>query len=79
MGEAYQYGIGVIPDYAVAADYYRQAVDAGDAYAASNLAYLYMEGLGVEKDVDKAVELYRLSAERGNTDALRELAGYGIK
>ena len=50
VGEIYEKGLGVPPDYAVAAAWYRKAAAQGHSRAQINLGFLYEKGLGVEKD-----------------------------
>jgi Caspase domain/Sel1 repeat len=59
VGEIYEKGLGVPPDYTEAAKWYRRAAEHGSARAASNLGYLYEQGLGVQKDPAEAVAWYR--------------------
>ena len=62
VGEIYEKGMGLPPDYAAAADWYRKAADQGDASAQNHLAYLYEQGLGVDQDAVHALNLYRAAA-----------------
>jgi predicted nucleic acid-binding Zn-ribbon protein len=66
VGEIYEKGMGVTPNYVEAASWYEKAANQNYARAQSNLAYLYEKGLGVQKDPVKALNLYRKSA--GLTD-----------
>jgi hypothetical protein len=59
VGEIYEKGLGVPPDYAVAATWYRKAAAQGHSRAQINLGYLYEKGLGVEKDPLQALSWYR--------------------
>jgi hypothetical protein len=59
VGEIYERGLGVPPDYAKAAEWYQKAVDQRYARALYNLGTLYEQGLGVPKDTLKALNLYR--------------------
>lgn len=59
VGEIYERGLGVAPDYAAAAQWYQKAADKGYSRAIFNLGTLYEQGLGVEKDGLKALNLYR--------------------
>lgn len=59
VGEIYERGMGVDPDYAAAAQWYQKAADQGYARAIFNLGTLYEQGQGVEKDGLKALNLYR--------------------
>ena len=62
VGEIFERGLGVPPDYREAATWYRKAADQGHARAGVNLAHLYEKGLGVERDVLEALKLYRAAA-----------------
>lgn len=59
VGEIYERGMGVAPDYSAAATWYQKAADKGYSRAIFNLGTLYEQGLGVEKDGLKALNLYR--------------------
>jgi uncharacterized protein len=59
VGEIYERGMGVEPDYAAAAQWYQKAADKGYSRAMFNLGTLYEQGLGVEQDGLKALNLYR--------------------
>jgi hypothetical protein len=59
VGEIYERGMGVPPDYASAAQWYQKAADKGYSRALFNLGTLYEQGLGVEQDPLKALNLYR--------------------
>lgn len=67
VGEIYERGIGVTPDYAEAARWYRLAADAGSKRAQINLGYLYEQGLGVTSDPVAALDWYRRAAGRDST------------
>ncbi|HYE84760.1 MAG TPA: hypothetical protein VEA16_00290, partial [Vicinamibacterales bacterium] len=62
VGEIYLKGLGIPPDYGMAAQWFQKAADQGLKRAKSNLAYLYEQGLGVAKDELKALNLYREAA-----------------
>ncbi|MGH7354290.1 MAG: caspase family protein [Candidatus Rokuibacteriota bacterium] len=59
LGEIYEKGLGVPPDYQAAAQWYRKAADKGFPRAAMNLGSLYEQGLGVPKDPVQALTWYR--------------------
>jgi len=59
VGEIYEKGLGVAPDYAVAAVWYQRAADQGLERAMLNLGQLYELGQGVEADPEEALALYR--------------------
>jgi caspase domain-containing protein/Sel1 repeat-containing protein len=59
VGEIYEKGLGVPPDYAQAAAWYRKAADQGLAQAQINLGFLCEKGLGVPQDAKQALEWYR--------------------
>jgi len=62
VGEIYERGLGVPPDYAQAAVWYRKAAEQGLARAQTNLGHLYEQGLGVSKDKTQALNWYRKAA-----------------
>jgi hypothetical protein len=68
VGEIFEKGLGVPPDYAAAAQWFRRAAESGYSRAAINLGSLYEQGLGVPKDRAQAATWYRRAA------GLKELA-----
>ena len=48
-----------MPDYAIAARWYKKAAAQGNSRAQINLGYLYEKGLGVDKDLVIALNWYR--------------------
>lgn len=64
VGEIYERGMGVAPDYAQAAHWYRLAAAAGSRRAQVNLGYLYETGRGVAQDPQVALDWYRRAAGR---------------
>jgi hypothetical protein len=59
VGEIYERGMGVAPNYEAAAQWYQKAADKGYSRALFNLGTLYEQGLGVPQDSLKALNLYR--------------------
>ena len=59
VGEIYEKGLGLSPDYQLAAQWYEKAAKQGSSRAQINLGYLYEKGLGVEKDLPQALNMYR--------------------
>jgi uncharacterized caspase-like protein len=59
VGEIYERGLGIPPDHAEAARWYRLAAEQGYAPAQLNLGQLLEQGLGVPRDVPAALEWYR--------------------
>lgn len=84
VGEIYERGMGVPPDYTAAAQWYQKAADKGYSRALFNLGTMYEQGLGVPQDQLKALNLYRqawgisedniifASAAQRETDELRK-------
>ena len=68
VGEIYEKGLGIPPDYGAAALWYRKAAEQGSAPAAINLGSLYARGLGVPKDPQQALVWYARAA--GQTDGV---------
>jgi hypothetical protein len=59
VGEIYLKGLGIAPDYDLAALWFKKSAAQGFGRAKTNLGYLYEQGLGVDKDQTKALNLYR--------------------
>jgi uncharacterized caspase-like protein len=59
VGEIYEKGLGITPDYTLAAQWYRKAADQGFERAMLNLGQLYELGLGVDRDNEQALAWYR--------------------
>lgn len=59
VGEIYEKGLGLEPDYDLAAVWYKRAADQGLTRAQINLGNLYEKGLGVEKNSITALNWYR--------------------
>jgi Caspase domain/Sel1 repeat len=62
VGEIFEKGLGVPPDYAAAAEWYRRAAENGYSRAAINLGNLLEQGLGAPKDPAQALKWYRRAA-----------------
>jgi TPR repeat protein len=67
-------GIGVKPDLAEAARWYRKAADQGDATAQYNLGVMYGTGQGVTQDYGKAYMWLDLAASRSTGDDQKQYA-----
>lgn len=74
VGEIYEKGLGVAPDYALAAVWYRKAADQGDARAQVNLGHLYETGLGLDRDPAAALRWYAAAAGGSANVALEPAA-----
>lgn len=85
VGEIYENGMGVAPDYPRAAAWYRKAAKQGDARAQLNLAALYEKGAGVPRNSLLAAAWYRRATSlhgnpvSGFTDAVREAASDAVR
>ena len=66
LGYAYDRGLGVAEDDALAADWYRKAADQGVPRAMGNLGYLYHGGNGVLLDYGQALRWYERAADKGD-------------
>ena len=62
VGEIFEKGLGVPPDYEAAAQWYQKAAEQGYERAQINLGHLYETGLGVEKNPALALQWYRKAA-----------------
>jgi len=65
VGETYEKGLGIEPDYALAAYWYLTAAEQGFSRAAINLGNLFELGLGLDKDLDMARFWYRQASGEG--------------
>jgi hypothetical protein len=74
VGEIFEKGLGVQPDYTVAATWYRRAAERGYSRAALNLGNLYERGLGVPRDPTQALSWYRRAAGATAKDVSFEIA-----
>ncbi len=70
VGEIFEKGLGLTPDYKTAANWYQKAADQGYSPAQINLGQLYEQGKGVPKDPKKAVNLYRSAAGIENIELI---------
>lgn len=68
VGEIYEKGLGIQPDYEAAVHWYRQAAEQGYAPAMINLGFLYEKGLGVPQDSLAALNWYRKASGLDKTD-----------
>jgi uncharacterized caspase-like protein len=59
VGEIYEKGLGLSPDYEVAAYWYAKAAEDDFARAQINLGYMYEMGIGVERNPRTALDWYR--------------------
>jgi TPR repeat protein len=74
LGAMYNFGEGVLQDYARASLWYRKAADQGVAGAQYNLGVMYDTGQGVTQDHATALRLYRAAADQGMAGAQYNLA-----
>ena len=63
VGEIYDKGLGIEPDYELAHVWYNKAARQGDSKAQMNLGYLYEKGLGVPKNQATATAWYAKSSQ----------------
>ncbi len=68
VGEIYEKGLGLEPDYELAQRWYLKAAEQDYSRAQINLGYLYEKGLGVEKNTVKALNWYRKASGVGDDD-----------
>ncbi|MFT5443976.1 MAG: TPR repeat protein [Myxococcota bacterium] len=83
VGEIFEKGLGVTPDFQAAFEWYAKAAAQDYSQSQINLGQLYEQGLGVEADVVKAMNWYRKAsgleelqmAYVPSAEAVAELAG----
>lgn len=66
VGQIFEQGLGLAPDYEAAALWYSRAAEQKNAKAQINLGNLYEKGLGVSQDSAKAINLYRAASGLDN-------------
>src|SRR5690606_1658456 len=74
LARAYEKGIGVSQNGALASKYYQKATDQGHAKAAYYRGDLYAKGKLVPMDKALAKQLYEISAQNGYDRARKKLA-----
>ncbi len=62
VGQIFEKGLGLPPDFAAAAEWYRRAAEQGHAAAQIGLGSLYETGRGVAQDAQEALRWYRRAA-----------------
>ena len=78
LGKMHAKGKGAPRDFALAAQWFRQAAGQGNAEAQTRLGNLYYNGQGVTQDYAEAVKWFRLAAMQGDSTAQYNLgAMYG--
>ncbi|MDY6920289.1 MAG: caspase family protein [Pseudomonadota bacterium] len=70
VGEIYEKGLGLKPDYQAAAVWYQKAAQQNFSRALINLGNLHEKGLGVAQDKAMALNLYRRAAGLQSDDLL---------
>jgi len=74
VGEIFEKGLGLEPDYEAAAQWYRRAAEQGYGPAQIDLGQLYEEGRGVPRDAKQALVWYRRAS--GLEDLGIEFVGF---
>ncbi len=67
VGEIFEKGLGLQPNYMLAMQWYKKASEQGYARAKLNLGYLYERGLGVKQDIVTALNFYRAASGLSDT------------
>jgi TPR repeat protein len=83
LGLMYEFGEGVLQDYAKSVSLYLLAAEQGYALAQYNLGNMYRTGRGVLQDYSEAFTWYRLASEQGYAMAQSNLGamysfGHGV-
>jgi TPR repeat protein len=69
IGNAYDVGDGIFPNFFKAFEYYNKAANMGNDTARYHLGLCYEKGNGVEKDINTAKYWYGKAATQGNEEA----------
>jgi TPR repeat protein len=73
LARAYEFGVGVPQDDALAALWYRKAAEQGNSEAQDTLGAKFLIGQGVQRDKEEAVKWFRESARQKNASAMYHL------
>ena len=73
LGQAYDFGTGVVQNDNQASNWYRKAAEQAYAPAQNSLGIMYRTGRGVEQSKEEAVDWYRKSARQGYGKAMFNL------
>ena len=68
VGEIYEKGMGIKPDFEMAFIWYKKAAQQGNSKAQMNLGYLYEKGLGTENNKVKAMNWYAKASDLPNSN-----------
>lgn len=68
VGEIYEKGLGVAPDFELAKSWYEKAAAKGNSSAMINLGSLFERGLGIEPDMVAAMNWYRKASGLKGSD-----------
>lgn len=76
-------GNGVLQDYSLAMNIYKQGAENGNAYCNYMQGYLYYKGFGCTQDYNQAIEQFEIAAQKNNAWAMYMLGlcyrnGYGL-
>jgi len=74
FAESAQNGVGVLQNYASAAELYQITADKGYSDAENQLGCQYKNDRGIRQDCNRARELYEMAADQGNKGAQFNLA-----
>ena len=75
LGYCYQFGDGVVQNYAEAFKWYQKSANQGNSLGQVNLGYCYFDGVGVQQDFAKAHDLFKSAAAQGEVSAFNAM-GY---
>ena len=67
------------PDYAAAAEWFRQAAEYGIRDSQFNLGILYARGLGISRDLQKSYVWFSAAADQGDEDAAKKRDEIGAR
>jgi len=68
VGEMYEKGLGVPPNYQIAKKWYEKSAKQNNTTAQLNLGYLYEKGFGVQKNLALAMQWYEKASGLENID-----------
>lgn len=74
IGCFYRYGLGILPDYSAAMEWFERSAQKEHSLAEFAIAQMFYEGHGVKRDLEKVKEWFSRAHQHGHPDAAVELA-----
>ncbi|KAK5797028.1 hypothetical protein F5H01DRAFT_285621 [Linnemannia elongata] len=76
IGCFYRYGLGILPDYSAAMEWFERSAQKEHSLAEFAIAQMFYEGHGVKRDLEKAQEYFMKAANLGDREAQYNVGVY---